>query len=503
MEKYKEPEGYILDERTGLYYSQIVGVDETGRQVQVVTWFDSETGEYSQHTYPIEDDGNQTMKQQNTDKPIFDNSLRSKSKKTAMSKNLIPVVCGLLVIAIVLFVVKGMSDKDDTQQTASDKVAAEEIEDTKKVTTKQIEDTKKSTTEEIEDAGKSTMEQIEDIGKATIEQAQDTKKEDMDNSSIDPFPDYATCNVMTQLADEDDQYVYAIRVTNGGWMYESGVPCGDIVRFPKTGGEAEKMIESLDGIYSIAVVGDYIYYSVNNGGRYSYCRKNKNGGEEEQLFYEGYSLMQAYEGKIYLFFTEDGRQDIGIFDPTTSEMTIKSTDYALTMATGIGGKQSVEVFSPFSVYNGCFYYGGWGDYTICYGKYDFGSRQTQILSTTKAYEIMDVGYSDAVFDYINRFGYSPSIINDHCEIDIWNQNWTTALLKNRLLVSECDFDTQYFRVNDDGSKNELLDVEAKLPVYDEGIFMCGVSENWVIYNDRAVELSLSGEVKEVSLEGTY
>ena len=500
MEKYREPEGYLFDERTGLYYSQVIGVDETGRQAQIVTWFNAETGEYSQYTYPVEDIDGKTTEQKVIEDQFLEGSelleappepkIQITRNEALAKKTLIPVICGLLVIFIAVVLIKGILHKRNVQKSLSEELTTEEI-----------------PAEELQDIQMKDMGNAVTAGEVATNEAitneTATNVEDEINYSIYPFPDYAACNIMTQLADEDEQYVYAIRVTNGTWMYESGIPCGDIVRFPKTGGEAEKIIESMDGIYSIAVMGDDIYYSINCGGEYTYCRKNKNGGEEEQLFHEGYSLMQAYEGKIYLFFAENGRQDIGIFDPATSEMSIQSTDYALTMATGIGGKQFVEAFSPFSVYNGSLYYGGWGDYTICYGKYDFETSQTQILSTTEGYELMDAGYADYAFTYIDRFGYSPFFMNDNCRIDIWNQNLTTALLKNRLLVSECDYDYQFYMVNDNGSMNEIFDVKENLPVWAEDVYMCGVSENWLIYNDRAVELSLSGEVNVVSFEKTY
>lgn len=50
---YMPPEGYLLDSNTGLYYTQVIAQDELGNQSQVVTWFNPETGEYSQNVYPI------------------------------------------------------------------------------------------------------------------------------------------------------------------------------------------------------------------------------------------------------------------------------------------------------------------------------------------------------------------------------------------------------------------------------------------------------------------
>lgn len=54
MEKYYPPEGFIRDKNSNLYYQKLIGTDENGVSVQYVTWFDAETGEYSQHQYPNE-----------------------------------------------------------------------------------------------------------------------------------------------------------------------------------------------------------------------------------------------------------------------------------------------------------------------------------------------------------------------------------------------------------------------------------------------------------------
>ena len=49
------PEGYIYDENSGLYYTQIIATDENGTESQIVTWFDTQSGEYSQEVYPIDE----------------------------------------------------------------------------------------------------------------------------------------------------------------------------------------------------------------------------------------------------------------------------------------------------------------------------------------------------------------------------------------------------------------------------------------------------------------
>ena len=54
MANFLPPEGYEFDQNSGLYYTQVIANDSAGNQVQVVTWFNAESGEYTQNTYPIE-----------------------------------------------------------------------------------------------------------------------------------------------------------------------------------------------------------------------------------------------------------------------------------------------------------------------------------------------------------------------------------------------------------------------------------------------------------------
>lgn len=56
MAQYNPPEGFLYDGNSGLYYTQIIARDENGTDKQVVTWFDAETGQYSQEVYPIAPD---------------------------------------------------------------------------------------------------------------------------------------------------------------------------------------------------------------------------------------------------------------------------------------------------------------------------------------------------------------------------------------------------------------------------------------------------------------
>ena len=57
MAVFSAPEDFTFDPNTGKYYSMGIITDpETGYNSQWVTWFDANTGEYEQYTYPIEPD---------------------------------------------------------------------------------------------------------------------------------------------------------------------------------------------------------------------------------------------------------------------------------------------------------------------------------------------------------------------------------------------------------------------------------------------------------------
>ncbi len=53
MAKYLAPEGYLYDEKSGLYYSQNIEVDLDGNRTQNVLWFNAETGEYTKAQYAL------------------------------------------------------------------------------------------------------------------------------------------------------------------------------------------------------------------------------------------------------------------------------------------------------------------------------------------------------------------------------------------------------------------------------------------------------------------
>lgn len=105
MANYSAPDGYLLDEKTGLYYSQVIAKDENGCPSQVVTWFNANTGEYSQEIYPI------SGKVTNPTKPV-----QTVKPKSSNNKSLgVFAVIILLVLSIVAsFLYFGKQKKENS-----------------------------------------------------------------------------------------------------------------------------------------------------------------------------------------------------------------------------------------------------------------------------------------------------------------------------------------------------------------------------------------------------
>ena len=53
MEKYRAPENYLKDETSGLYYKEMQLQDQYNHELRHIIWFNAETGEYKQVSYPV------------------------------------------------------------------------------------------------------------------------------------------------------------------------------------------------------------------------------------------------------------------------------------------------------------------------------------------------------------------------------------------------------------------------------------------------------------------
>lgn len=106
MEKYYSPEGYILDVNTGLYYSQVIAEGADGVEVRCVTWFNADTGEYSQYEYPMDTDTDYSLSNDDGMDDIRFETLEQKStEKSKVNKKVLFAVGTILFVAIFCFVI--------------------------------------------------------------------------------------------------------------------------------------------------------------------------------------------------------------------------------------------------------------------------------------------------------------------------------------------------------------------------------------------------------------
>lgn len=130
MANYNPPDDYLYDENSGLYYTQIIATDENGIESQVVTWFDAESGQYSQEVYPI--DENTTF----TDDEEFEyldeyKSTRNYEPAKRLSRGALIgiIIGGIVVIALIVGIVIFANNKskdgselsgENTEETADE-----------------------------------------------------------------------------------------------------------------------------------------------------------------------------------------------------------------------------------------------------------------------------------------------------------------------------------------------------------------------------------------------
>ncbi len=89
---YQAPEGYKPYPDTNYYYTEREGTDVSGNPVRIVTYFDTETGLYSEQTYQVEAAANNQYEQHN-----YQNTNETVKKKSAL-----PLIITLSSVAVVL-----------------------------------------------------------------------------------------------------------------------------------------------------------------------------------------------------------------------------------------------------------------------------------------------------------------------------------------------------------------------------------------------------------------
>ena len=120
MANFEIPAGFIKDENTGLYYSQKIETDTSGRQVQNVTWFNADTGEYNNVVYPIAGPATQPTPKTAPVKANIGTAPAAKKKSKAPA--IVGVVVALAALGVAAyFFLPGLLDKKNAgeAETAS------------------------------------------------------------------------------------------------------------------------------------------------------------------------------------------------------------------------------------------------------------------------------------------------------------------------------------------------------------------------------------------------
>ncbi len=166
MTPYNPPEGYLYDDNSGLYYSQIIAADENGTESQIVTWFDVQTGEYSQEVYPIDENTNYVDDEED-DIEYLDgyNTVQPRKQKKRLSKKgvITGIIIGVVILLAVLivFFVRNRANIDDA---ILDDQSVEELNETS------AEETEDSTNDSSQDTASETE------GKVTYPEETETQE---------------------------------------------------------------------------------------------------------------------------------------------------------------------------------------------------------------------------------------------------------------------------------------------------------------------------------------
>lgn len=364
MANFFPPEGYLYDKNTGLYYSQVIAKNQEGITCQIVTWFNSETGEYSRNIYPVNNGAIQS-KTISKEKPKSSEKLERKintyrnnaGRKTGrrFSPVFQYVLLGIIGALILLILTENITLAFKRHGNNEKKLMESLYES----------DDKDNTTSVI---GESNAEPVEEQSVYSIDGDFTTVWRDTTERGF--------MGIHYMTVDQDDEYVYTIKAEGENWYETDNIPYGALVRFKKSDiYNVETIISRDNPITAFAVMGDYIYYGqLTADGRCNYTRRNKNTGEELFLLSEDYSLLDTDNGVLYFFFTEDDRNQLGMFDVATGEMSYKEINYDFPAAVEETGKYSL--FAPFGLYAGCLCIGGHiGDNTIFWSMVDLNTDE--------------------------------------------------------------------------------------------------------------------------------
>jgi hypothetical protein len=339
--------------------------------------------------------------------------------------------------------------------------------------------------------------------------AEEVLKEEKVNISQSEF---AHNNMYELMSDEDDDYIYTIYLSDPYWKFSMEGIGGPIYRIRK--GEknpvAEKMIEFGDGLNtasSIAVLGDYIYFSsytyrnIGDSDQYAYFRIPKKGGKAEKIFEEEFSYIRAYEGRLYFLFPS--KESYGVYDPDSKNLELASINVLDMVDVMQGGaKSEAYLFRPFSVYQGDLYAGCSFDYSGYYSKVRLSDgRVTPFLKTSL--DGMSENDEGGVFIY----GVNPFYLNQGNAVINSDINAFLCRTSENLIAVDKSSNGQglvFKQIHEDGAtfdNNMLFEVTLS----EQSKPYAGIG-NWIFLTDKAIciesnqvtETVWFGEAKDIT-----
>ncbi len=305
---------------------------------------------------------------------------------------------------------------------------------------------------------------------------------------------YPEVSLYRMLAVEDDEYVYTIHQRDAQWKFSEQTVRGSIYRFSKKdiGRPLEKIISpqgNEDAITSIALLGDYLYFGVDDlNDTSAYFRIPKAGGTAEYLFSQEPSFLQAYEGRIYLLFRESMAYASFLpNDPRKLETTKIDTTQLYDVSSG-GARSQFTLFTPFAVRDGAIYLGGLFDGMGHYGRCDLKTGEVVPLQTLA----LDISENDE--GAVSIYGANPVFLN---QLVIANENsngFISAVSKDLLVSYPNDGNWRAYRLDPSAAENKrFVRLDERLVEGDANAY--GAVGSWVLLYNEGLRFE-NGRVSE-------
>lgn len=396
------PAGYAFDPNRGLYYQSVIGTDpQTGAPVQLVTYYNPATGEYTRESYPLPQPepppAPPTEEAPTATKPPLANPPPGGKKKLIAAAAVVVVLAGLAFTtwklewyrSLPFFsssssagelephampggVETGTLEENDLPTFAPYDAAAVEDDTAEQEATREEEE-RQQREQEAAEAREREVAQL--------------------STGSGQWYDFPHSSRFYMRVQEDEQHIYMLQPTLDDYYR------GNLYRMDKDGSNIQKINRFANGSYELTgftLLDDMIYFGISVdpgdfGGRSAYYRVPKSGGNAEFLFIQEASYMQSYEGSIYLMFPT--QLSLGVYTPGSDRLPrlIQLVDWEESEL----GAPPAYLSGSFGLYDGWLYYGDSWELACTHYRTSLDTREIQLLSSDAMLGqslVMDVVY---------------------------------------------------------------------------------------------------------------